>query len=133
MVEGSFYLDVGVMKELEKFNKDIDRDQVFIEQQKVEEVEYKLEESYVPKRGHKTWEINLETFEVLEATYVEAKTLAWEEAVSKKTNSVKDIVRKPGFAYIGALNPSSALKRLKSGKGSSKVEKGKYNLSNPFK
>ena len=51
------------MKELEKLNKDISKHQVEIEARKQEQQEFKLESSFKPKRGHRVWEINLETIE----------------------------------------------------------------------
>lgn len=106
------------MKELDKINQDINKDQVAIEARKREQTEYKLVGELKPKRGHIVWEINITTEKVVAAKYEEHRTIHIDEAVGVST---KDIVRRKGCIYISALNPKNALKRYKANKGSALV------------
>lgn len=117
------------MKELDKHNQDISKHQMEIEAQQKEQQEFKLDSSFKPKRGHKVWEINLQTEEVKEAQGEEILDLTDEFAI----NYITDIVRKSGHIYIGALNGKSALKRFKKGKGHASIPKSNFDLNNPFK
>lgn len=104
------------MKELDNINQDITKHQIELEQQKKEQVEYKFIDSIKAKRGHRVWEINIDTLEVLEATYKVSKTIHIDEAVGE---AIREIVQKPRCVYITCLNKRNALDRYNKGKGSS--------------
>lgn len=95
------------MKEIESHLKD---------KMQVEEVvpvrsEKKFIGSVVPKRGHKCFEYNLKTGEVLEAEF-ESKDAFFPVEGEKEINGRKTIVRKEGCAYVTALNKKNAIKKV---------------------
>ena len=65
-------------------------------------------------KGHKVFQINLETKEVQEADYlILDKTIHWHNAIKKDFSSYnKKVLTKEGYVYIPALNAKNALKRF---------------------
>ena len=90
---------------------------------KEKKIEYKFLHSIRPMKGHKVWEINIETKDVKEASYKETDIIDFHEAQQGGTN-IRDIIKKKGFIYLSALSPKSALKRLSNNKEHADLPKG---------
>jgi hypothetical protein len=103
------------MKELQFLDKISEKQGVELEQQQKKKQEFKYDSSLKPMRGHRVWELNLSNDEIIEASFMEQKTVLFESA-NEVVN--KEIVRKPNCVYISALNPKSARSRYSKGKGS---------------
>ena len=87
------------------FKKPDDRERHEISVKKKQEIEYVLEGSLKPKRGHFLWEINTLTGEIKKAEF-------------KKTTAVfgakippQELIIKPDCIYIPALNAKNAKKK----------------------
>jgi hypothetical protein len=84
-------------------------------------VEHQLVGTLVPNRGHTLYKIHTDTLEVSKADEFESTA-----AINPGTNSIiyeRKVLMKSEYVYISALNASSALKRHRSGKGSSGLAK----------
>lgn len=118
------------MRELEDYQRRIEKQAIESIVKKKKQVEYKYESSIRPHRGHKLFEINIKTFEINEAKYIENKTISWQEAqMLLNGTSEKEVVIEKHCVYISALNKESALKRLKEDRGSAVKPKGELTLS----
>jgi len=112
------------MKELEKYSKDSEKQQLESVVKKQQQQEIKYLESLRPIKGHNLYKINVKTLKVSLAEYKENKTVTWHEAlriVSGEDKHAKDVIVEPNHHYISALNPESALRRYVNGKGSAKM------------
>jgi hypothetical protein len=117
------------MKELFKHNKLSEKQSIESIVKKKKDIEYKLEGSIKPLKGHQIWEINLKTMEINLAQYVERKDIHWWDAIKfLESGWTKDIQIKDNCVYISALNKKSALDRLEKEKGSAVIPNGKLEL-----
>lgn len=94
------------MKELEHYSK-INED---IQVVKPIKKELKLLGSLKPQKGHKCFEINLNTNEISEATYVESEIVVLTSNADYKINRKVNV--KQDCIYITALNKENAIKKL---------------------
>lgn len=94
------------MKELEI--KDSKKLEFSVE--KLQQKERQLEDVIIPKNGHKVFEINIKTLEVLEAEFDPSFTFILGQT-QKKTITVKT-----DCVYVPALNKKTALDKYKKGK-----------------
>jgi hypothetical protein len=77
------------------------------------QVEKELVGNITPHPNHKLYEIDNETSEINEATYIEEPTfIKFGISVPKKTTK-KALVR-DGFTYVSAMNKKNALKHYKN-------------------
>jgi hypothetical protein len=107
------------MKELSIFDKIEEANK--LETPVKKEVEHQLVGSLVPNRGHNLYKININSLEVSKADKFKSTA-----ALNPGTNSIiyeNKVIMETGYTYISALNAKSALKRYKSGKGSSGLTK----------
>ena len=111
------------MKELEKIERDVEAQGIELQVRKQQQKEFKFESSLKPLRGHSVWEINRETLEVKKAEFVVKKEVHLFDALHDKNR--QEIIKRPWCEYISSLNPSSALKRYKKGKGSAHLPEPK--------
>ena len=117
------------MKELNNIDRSFHKKEVHAEKKNKKEVEYKLQESISPFKGHKVYEINLETLEVIEAEFVKRKYITWFDAIKHMNGHYKkDVLVKNNCVYVSALNPKSALDRYNKNKGSAIKPKGSLKL-----
>ncbi len=117
------------MKELEKLDRESEKDGIEIVQQKKKEVELRYLNSLIPNSGHSVFEINPKTLDVVEAEFEVNRTATWHEALQLMSNPDKanqilpdKLLTKTGMVYISALNKENALDRFKKGKGSSGID-----------
>ncbi|MDF3076142.1 MAG: hypothetical protein K0S09_31 [Sphingobacteriaceae bacterium] len=80
---------------------------------KKKEVKHELIGKIIPFEGHSIWQINNETLEVDRAKFNNATYHLFGDVK-------KEIIIKPGFSYISALNAKNALKKFKQGRNGSK-------------
>lgn len=116
------------MKELEKHNRDSDKQSIEVIQEKKQQQEFRFDSSLRPVRGHTVFEINTKTFEVKEAEYKKHERITWWEALKIYNGEdvlKKEIIKEKDCVYISALNAKNALKRFQEGKGSKKMNKKK--------
>ena len=117
------------MRELSKMKRDSERIQIESIVKKKKDVEYKLEGSIKPFRGHQIWEINLETMEINPSSFIKRKNINWFDALRFiKSGYSKDIQIKKNCVYISALNKKTALDRFEKEKGSAIMPKGELKL-----
>jgi hypothetical protein len=110
------------MEELKSFDKLSEKQSTEVQVKKNVQVEYLFDGAVKPMPGHKVWEINTKTLEVKEAEIIKVNRIDWFEALGMYNGIPKsDIIKKKGHVYISALNPSTALKRYQSGKGSASL------------
>lgn len=96
------------MKELENYNK-INSEIRAVKPIKKTNV---LLSSLYPQRGHKCFEINLDTHEINEVEYIE--TTVEVTSISGENYKRKKILVKDNCTYITALNKKNALKKFKN-------------------
>jgi hypothetical protein len=108
------------MKELYQHEKLSSKQQIEVQEKKQQQIELHYDSSVKPMKGHKTWEINIETREVNEALITKEATLQFSEDMNAYVTNPK-IEKKKGFVYISALNQKSALKRYDKRKGSASL------------
>ena len=112
------------MKELNQQPKTLH--EVVITQKKQQEVELQYTGSIKPHRNHKVWEINLITFEVKEAEYIQEKQIFFGSNLEHLPP--RKIIMNPNCFYIAALNAKTALKRYTQNKGSAGIKEGLLKL-----
>jgi hypothetical protein len=98
------------MKELETHLKLKDKTELNIKKQ--QEVEYILEGTIKPKRGHIVWEINEETGEINPAEY-KSDTISFVKSLAVPSEK---LVIKKDCVYIPALNIKNAKKKYLNNK-----------------
>lgn len=114
------------MKELEKHNRESEKQQIEAVEEKKQKQEIKFDSTIMPYKGHKLFEINIVTKKIKEAEYNQKEPiniLTWDKECKKEVLKKKDCV------YISALNKESALKRLKQMKGSAARELKNENIN----
>jgi hypothetical protein len=124
------------MKELEKQERDVEKQSIELQQVKEEKVEYKLIDNLRPEKGHRVWEINSASLEIVEASYNEEEVINFTEALGNLERGEitvatikKDITVNPGCLYISALNKNNAIKRYNLNKGSAVKPQGWLQLN----
>lgn len=93
------------MKELETSPNNVIRAEITAKKQ--QKVEYTLDGTIKPKKGHKVWEINEETGVVREADY-KVDTVVYNFMATKDPER---LVMNPNCVYIPALNAKNAKKK----------------------
>lgn len=96
------------MKELQQKEKI----EVNVKQQK--QVEHQLVGRITPHKGHRLFEINVETLSIKLAEYSNTTYQAF-------TEDKHEVIIKKGHVYVSALNKRNALKQYKKGKNGSKL------------
>ena len=110
------------MKELDNYDKLSEKQSTEFQVKKNVQVEYLFDGAVKPMPGHKVWEINIKTLDVKEAEVIRVTQIDWFEALGMYNGIPKsDIIKKKGYVYISALNPSTALKRYQLCKGSASL------------
>jgi len=117
------------MKELEKFDRDINKTQIESVVKKQQQVEFKFIDTIRPQNGHILFEINEKDESIKIADHIIRKDLTWDQAIEVLNGElkIKEVVQRPGCVYISALNKESALKRYKTNRGSS-IKEGKNEM-----
>jgi hypothetical protein len=116
------------MKELEKYERDIEKAGIEAVEEKKQKQEITFTGSIRPLKGHTLFEINTRTLEVREASYNEHKRITWHSALRFLKGEIslnKEVIKNKDCIYISALNPTNALKRYREGKGSAKLNEEK--------
>jgi hypothetical protein len=105
------------MEELKKHNK------IEISVKKEVQIEKELIGKITPHRNHILYEINIETGEIEEASYIPVPTFVkFGEKVEKPK---KQALVRDGFTYVSAMNKKNALKKyLKGSNGGKKLGGG---------
>ena len=86
--------------------------------QKKQQIERELIGKIIPHRGHKVWEINIETEEIQEAMYLRKD---WNFVVSiNSADNNQEVLYREGYAYVSALNKKNAMKKYRQGRNGSK-------------
>jgi len=113
------------MKELEKHERDTEKQSVELQQIKEEKIEFKLVDQIRPEKGHKVWEIDTKQSTIKEASFKQEEVIDFNAAkdATDRGETIdsliqKDIVVNPDCVYISALNSKNALKRYRNNKGS---------------
>lgn len=101
------------MRELEQHLKDSKKVELNIKKQ--QEIEYVLQGTIKPKRGHKVWEINEETGEIKEAQYKQ-DTLVYHFNFKHHPYYPEKLIVKSDCVYIPALNADNAKRKYLSHK-----------------
>jgi len=101
--------------------------EVVIQQEKQKEVELQYVGSIKPHRGHKVWEINLNTLEVKEAEYIQEKQIVF--GTNLEHLPPRKLVMNTDCIYISSLNAKTALKRYKENRGSTGIKEGYFKLT----
>jgi phage-related tail protein len=114
------------MNELEKHNRDVEKQSIKLQQEKNKEIEFTFDSSIKPLKGHRLFEINISTLDVKEASYTKQSYITWHQALQEMTSGSikKEVVIEKGCVYISALNEKSALNRYKLNKSSATLPKG---------
>jgi hypothetical protein len=112
------------MKELQQKQDTIQ--EIVYQQKKQQEVELLYLYSIRPHRGHKVFEICVETLVVREAEYVQERMI--EFGTKLEVLPPRKLVVKPNHVYIAALNSKRALDRYKKGKGSAGIKETDFKL-----
>ena len=118
------------MKELNKLDKLIEKQQVESVVKKQQAVEFHYQGSTKPLKGHNVYELNINTMVASLASYVKKKDISWNDALIgfMTGNYKKEVLIKKDCVYISALNKASAIKRYKEKKGSATLPKGLLKL-----
>ena len=118
------------MRELDKHDRETDKQSIELQQQKQQEKELTFLNRQTPKKGHRVFEINTKTLQVVQAEYVEDKVIHWHQAIKEMyTGQIKKtIVVNKSCVYISALNSENALDRFKQKKGSSVINDGTFHF-----
>lgn len=104
-------------------NKLTEKDNIEVNQQK--ERELVLDDTIIPRKGHKIFKINIETLEVEEA---EAE-ISYFVFDGSKANSVRtEIIKEAGYFYTSARDYIRALKNYHKNDNGSLKKKGKNYL-----
>jgi hypothetical protein len=101
------------MKELETHLKLENQNRVELNVKKKQEIEYVLEGTLKPKKGHFIWELNEETGEIKKAEF-KRTTAVFGAAISPE-----ELVINPDCVYIPALNSGNAKKKYLKNKDQS--------------
>ena len=114
------------MKELLDRDKGLsERDFIEVTQQQKKQQEYTLQKTIRPFKGHKVYEIRLSDLLIREAEKLTINTqVTWLQAqqiVKQDEKARGEYIVKKGYEYISALNPATALERLKQNKGSASL------------
>jgi len=118
------------MKELDAQKKRGERTQIESIIKKKKAVELMFEDSIKPVKGHRLFEVDVETLEVYEAEFVSKKTISWFDAVRISEGTLIDeVLIKPNKVYVSALNGKNAVKRYQESKGSKVMPKGGLKLT----
>jgi hypothetical protein len=94
-------------------NRQFQKTEQSVKQQKQEERKKKLIGQIIPHNGHSIFKINEETLEISEPKYIKK---AW---IFNGENKPEVLVEK-GFFYVSALNEKNALKKYNQGRNGSK-------------
>jgi hypothetical protein len=99
------------MKELEE--KVQNKMEISVKQK--QQVEIKFLGKIMPHEGHKIWEVNEDTLEVVPAKYSTATAVIFGQQPKK------EIIVKPNHSYISALTKATALRKFNKGDNGSKI------------
>jgi hypothetical protein len=94
------------MKELETHLKLDNQERIELNVKKKQEVEYVLEGTIKPQRGHFIWELNEETGEIKKAKFKRNTAVAFGTELPPE-----ELIVKSDCIYIPALNPENAKKK----------------------
>ena len=93
------------MKELETHLKMDNRERIELNVKKKQEIEYVLQGTIKPQKGHSIWELNEETGEIKKAEFKR------NTAVYGAELPPKELVVKADYIYIPALNAENAKRK----------------------
>ena len=114
------------MKELDKLDRDVQKQAIEVLQRKKKETEYAFKGSIKPYKGHLVFEINKVTLEIKVAELIKEDVINWFDAIKDIDNGVKcKISTKENCVYISAASKFSALKRFNENRGSAIMPKSK--------
>lgn len=104
------------------------KDKVVFEKQQQQEQQLEYFSTIIPHRGHTLWEINIETLDICKAQFFIDSTLQgdWNWKKGDKLKGHIELLRKPGYEYVSALNKENALKLFNLGKSGSKFSNCNY-------
>ena len=106
------------MRELESTSEHFQKNKIEMQVQKKQQIEREFIGKIIPHRGHKVWEINLNTEEIQEAMYLQRD---WNFVVNASTvDKNQEVLYREEYAYVSALNKQNAMKKYRQGKNGSK-------------
>jgi len=101
------------MKELETHLQNDTQDNIELNVKKKQEIEYVLQGTIKPQKGHFVWEVNEETGEIKKASF-KRNTVLFGAAITPE-----ELIIKPDCLYIPALNPENAKRKYLKNKNQS--------------
>jgi hypothetical protein len=116
------------MKELGIISAKKDKKETVKQQKQVQELQYV--DTIHPHENHILFKIDLKTLKVSKATIKENENyrLNWNWKKSDGIPKHREVIIEPGFAYVSALTPQTAVKKFKENKNGSKRNKNNQYL-----
>jgi hypothetical protein len=107
-----------------------EKDKLEVQQEKQQESKLIHDAVIVPHRGHKIYEININTNEINEANF-EKKDYVFNPKWTRlsASNSESTIIKNSNCFYVSALNKKNAIKKFKELNNGSKLDLTKTYLS----